>query len=73
VAQPHQLNLGKFRQKIRGTRRYIKNVDEELLEELTRIANNEASLDIVDELKALRDQIDEMLTTLATDKGTPNA
>jgi ParB-like chromosome segregation protein Spo0J len=73
VAQPHQLNLGKFRQKIRGTRRYIKNVDEELLEELTRIANNEASLDIVDELKALRDQIDEMLATLAEDKGTPNA
>jgi hypothetical protein len=35
------------------------------MDELSHIVENEANKDIVDELQALRDQIDEMLSALA--------
>ena len=75
AAQPQQLALDfvKFRQRIRGTLHYIEKMDEQAMVELSHIVENKANKDIVDELQALRDQIDEMLETLAKDKGRPNA
>lgn len=67
ATQPQQLALdfGKFRQRIKGTLRYMEKMDDKAVSELTRIVENETNRDIVDELKALRDQIDEMLSALA--------
>jgi hypothetical protein len=59
------LDFGKFRQRIKGTLRYMEKMDDKAVSELTRIVENKANRDIVDELKALRDQIDEMLSALA--------
>jgi ParB-like chromosome segregation protein Spo0J len=58
------LDFGKFRRRIRGTLRYIEKMDERAMVELTHIVENKANKDIVDELQALRDQIDEMLSAL---------
>ncbi len=59
------LDFDKFRQKVRGTLTYMQKLDETALTEFTRILDNKAGGDIVDELQALRDQIDQMLLTLA--------
>lgn len=64
-AQQPVLDFGKFHQRIRGTLRYIEKVDEQAMVELARIVKNKENEDIVGELQALRDQIDEMLSTLA--------
>ena len=64
--QPTGLDFGKFRQRVRGTLRYMQNLDDKAKTELTRIVTvNEANTDIVEELQALRIQIDEMLATLS--------
>jgi hypothetical protein len=64
-SQQLALDFGKFRQRIRGTLRYIEKIDKQAMDELSHIVENEANKDIVDELQALRDQIDEMLSALA--------
>lgn len=69
---PQQLALdfGKFQRRIRGTLRYIEKMDERAVVELTRIVEEKANKEIVDELQSLRDQIDEMLSALANqDRG----
>lgn len=71
-AQPQGLNFSKFRQKVRGTLRYIQQMDDNAMTDFARILDNEAGADIVDELQALRDQIDEMLAALSEEIGTPN-
>jgi ParB-like chromosome segregation protein Spo0J len=70
VAQAQQLALdfGKLRQRIRGALHYIEKMDEQAMVELSHIVENRASTDIVDELQALRDQIDGMLTALSSDE-----
>lgn len=65
------LDFRNFRQKVRGTLRYMQNMDEAALTDFTRILENEAGADIVGELQALRNQIDEMLETLS-EVGTPD-
>ena len=67
AARPQQLALdfGKFRQRIRGTLRYMEKMDKQAMDELSHIVENEANKDIVGELQTLRDQIDEMLSALA--------
>lgn len=62
--RPQGLDFGKFRQKVRGTLRYMQQMDDAALTDFSRILDNEAGADIVDELQALRDQIDEMLAAL---------
>jgi hypothetical protein len=64
LPQQLALDFGKFRSRIRGTLRYIEKMDERAVVELTRIVEEKANKDIVDELQALRDQIDEMLSAL---------
>jgi hypothetical protein len=64
-SQQLALDFGKFRQRIRGTLRYIEKIDKQAMDELSHIVENEANKDIVDELQTLRDQIDEMLSALA--------
>ncbi len=64
-AQPQGPDFVKFRQKVRGTLRYMKKIDNVAMTEFSRILDNDAGGDIVDELQALRDQIDAMLATLA--------
>lgn len=59
------LDFDKFHRRIRGTLHYIEKMDELALVELTHIVENNTNKHIVDELKALRDQIDEMLVALA--------
>ena len=64
--QPPVLDFGKFRQRVRGTLRYMQNLDDKARTELSHIVTvNEANTDIVEELQALRNQIDEMLATLS--------
>jgi hypothetical protein len=63
------LDWGKFQQKVRGTLRYMQQLDDEAMTDFTRILDNEAGADIVDELQALRDQIDEMLAVLVEAEG----
>jgi ParB-like chromosome segregation protein Spo0J len=63
------LDWGKFQQKVRGTLRYMQQLDDEAMTDFTRILDNEAGADIVDELQALRDQIDEMLAVLVETEG----
>jgi hypothetical protein len=65
----HRLDFGKFRQKVRGTLSYMRRVDEAALTDFVRILENEGERNIVDELQALRDEIDEMLATLARQQG----
>jgi ParB-like chromosome segregation protein Spo0J len=62
------LDFGKFRQRVRGTLRYMQNLDEAAMTEFTRILDNEAGAEIVEELQALRNQIDEMLTALSEER-----
>ncbi len=69
--QQKGLDFSKFRQKVRGTLRYMQNMDEAALTDFTRILENEAGADIVGELQALRNHIDEMLEALA-EEGTPD-
>jgi len=59
------LDFGKFRQRVRGTLSYMRRVDEAAMADFARILENESEREIVDELQALRDEIDEMLATLA--------
>jgi len=60
------LDFGKFRQRVRGTLRYMQNLDDKAKTEFTHIvAVNEANTEIVEELQALRNQIDEMLASLS--------
>lgn len=68
-AQPQTLDFGKFRQRVRGTLRYMQKLDDAALTDFTRIVQNDADAGIVEELQALRDQINEMLATLADDEG----
>jgi ParB/RepB/Spo0J family partition protein len=68
-ARSQGLDFDKFRQKVRGTLRYMQKLDATMLTELTRIMENESGGKIVDELQALRDQIDEMLTVLSEEEG----
>ena len=63
--QVQSLDFGKFRQKVRGALHYMQKLDETAMTEFARILDNEAGADIVDELEALRDQIDEMLMALS--------
>ena len=64
--QPPSLDFGKFRQRVRGTLRYMQNLDDKARTELTHIVTvNEANTGIVEELQALRNQIDKMLATLS--------
>lgn len=63
-ARPQGLDFGKFRQKVRGTLRYMQKLDDAAKNDFARILDNESGADIVDELQALRDQIDEMLAAL---------
>jgi hypothetical protein len=69
--QPQGLDFAKFRQRVRGTLRYMQQMDEKELTELSRILVNKTEVGIVDELQALRNQIDEMLAALAK-KGAHN-
>ena len=64
-SSPQGLNFGKFRQKVKGTLRYMQQLDDAAKSDFTRILDNEAGADILDDLQALRDQIDEMLATLS--------
>lgn len=65
VSQPQSLDFGKFQQKVRGVLRYIQKLDDAAITDFARISENETGADIVDELEALRDQIDEMLRTVS--------
>jgi ParB-like chromosome segregation protein Spo0J len=64
--QPPGLDFGKFRQRVRSTLRYMQNLDDKARTEFTYIvADNEANSEIVEDLQALRNQIDEMLVSLS--------
>jgi ParB/RepB/Spo0J family partition protein len=62
------LDFARFRQKVRGTLNYLQKLDEPALTEFSRILENEAGGDILDELHALRDRIDGMLAALTAEK-----
>ena len=60
------LDFGKFRQRVRGTLSYMQNLDDKAKAEFTQIvAVNEANTEIVEELQALRNQIDALLASLS--------
>jgi len=61
-SRPLGLDFAKFRQKVRGTLHYMQKLDEAAMTDFSRILDNEGGGAIVDELQALRDQIDEMLS-----------
>jgi len=69
-AQARQLDFDKFRQRVRGTLRYMQKMDSAAYTELSHILDNEAGADIVDELQALRSQIDVILAGLTKEKRT---
>jgi hypothetical protein len=69
VPRTQGLDFGKFRQKISGTLRYMQRLDDASLTDFTRILDNEAGGDIVDELHALRNQIDAILSTIPKENG----
>ncbi|MCP5094322.1 MAG: ParB N-terminal domain-containing protein [Chloroflexi bacterium] len=65
--RPPGLDFGKFRQKVSGTLRYIQKLDESARTDFSRIFENDAGADVVDELQALRDQIDWILASIPED------
>jgi hypothetical protein len=63
------LDIARLRQRVRGALRYMQKMDDKAKTEFTRIVtNNESGTDIVEELQALRDQIDGILATITYDE-----
>ncbi|MDJ0756598.1 MAG: ParB N-terminal domain-containing protein [Ardenticatenaceae bacterium] len=62
------LDFQQFQQKVRGTLRYLRKIDESGRTDFARIVENESGMEIVGELQALRDEIDGMLASLPQDE-----
>ena len=58
------LDFNKLRQQVRGTLRYIEKLDPQARADLARAAESRSGAAVVDELRALRDQIDAVLGQL---------
>lgn len=58
------LDFNKLRQQVRGTLRTIEKLDPEAREDLARAAESRTGAAIVNDLQALRDEIDQMLVLL---------
>ena len=61
------LDFQQFQQRVRGTLRYLRKIDESGRTDFARIVENESGMEIVGELQALRDEIDGMLAALPAD------
>ncbi|MCB0032955.1 MAG: ParB N-terminal domain-containing protein [Anaerolineales bacterium] len=55
------IDLGKFRQKVRGTLKYMQKFDDQTRNDFTRALDTDIGNDVVKELQALRNEIDSML------------
>lgn len=62
------LDLKQLQQKVRGTLRYIQRIDQSGRTDFARLAEIDTGAAIIDELQALRDEIDEMLAALPKDE-----
>jgi hypothetical protein len=66
------VDFNKLQQQVRSTLRYIEKMDPKARQELARLVEGQASATIVQDLQALREEIDQMLAIL-DEEGKPNS